>query len=126
MKRSAIVNETTYVVENICVAEPVTPSPYSGFFMVGLNDAVFETQTTPTTTNHPSGTTIAVNADASVTLTLPDGSKKQFPSGTTVITNADGTITTTVITTEQILISPATPCNIGWIYDPATETFSAS
>lgn len=36
--RSALVNETTNIVENIIVAEPVTPSPFTGYIMVGLTD----------------------------------------------------------------------------------------
>lgn len=36
---SALVNESTYIVENIIVAEPVTPSPFAGCFMVGLTDS---------------------------------------------------------------------------------------
>lgn len=122
---SALVNETTYIVENIGVAQPVTPSPYAGLFMVGLEDAVYETQTTSSTTNHAAGTTVAVNSDASITLTLPNGSTENYPAGTTVIEHADGTVTTTVYTSEQVLVTPATPCNIGWIYDPATGTFAA-
>ena len=122
---SALVNETTYIVENIGVAQPVTPSPYTGLFMVGLEDAVYETQTTSQSTTHAAGTTVAVNADASITLTLPDGSTENYPAGTTVIEHADGTVTTTVYTSEQVLVTPATPCNIGWIYDPATGTFAA-
>lgn len=122
---SALVNDTTNIVENICVAIPVTPSPYAGLIMVGLEDAVYETQTNSTVTNHPTGTNVAVNADGTVTLTLPDSSVETYPAGTTVVTNADGTVTTTVYTTEQVLVTPATPCNIGWVYDPANGTFSA-
>ena len=122
---SALVNETTYIVENIGVAQPVTPSPYAGLFMVGLEDAVYETQTTSQSTTHAAGTTVAVNADGTVTITLPDGTKENYPAGTTVVTNADGTVTTTVYTSEQVLVTPATPCNIGWVYDPATGTFAA-
>lgn len=125
MTRSAIVNETTNIVENICVADPVTPSPYAGMFMVGLQDAVYETQTTSTSTTHAAGSTVAVNADGTVTITLPDGTKENYPAGTTVVTNADGTVTTTVYTSEQVLVTPATPCDMGWIYDPATGTFAA-
>ena len=66
---SALVNDVTNIVENICVAQPVTPSPYSGLFMVGLEDPVYD---------------------------------------------ADGNI-----------VVPGTPCDIGWIYDPATGTFAA-
>lgn len=125
MTRSALVNDTTNIVENICVADPVTPSPYAGLFMVGLQDAVYETQTTSQTTTHAAGSTVAVNADGTVTITLPDGTKENYPAGTTVVTNADGTVTTTVYTSEQVLVTPATPCDIGWVYDPATGTFSA-
>lgn len=125
MTRSALVNDTTNIVENICVADPVTPSPYAGLFMVGLQDAVYETQTTSTSTTHAAGSTVSVNADGTVTITLPDGTKENYPAGTTVVTNADGTVTTTVYTSEQVLVTPATPCDIGWIYDPATGTFSA-
>ena len=122
---SAMVNETTYVVENICVGQPITPSPFSGIFMVGLEDPVYETQTTTNTATHPAGTTVTVNADATVTLTLPGGATEQFPAGTTVIEHADGTVTTTYTTFTQVLITPGTPCGMGWIYDPATGTFSA-
>lgn len=125
MTNSAIVSNTTFIVENICVAEPVDPSPFDGFFMVGLKDAVYETQTTTTTTTHQAGTTIEVNSNGTIVLTSPDGTKENFPSGTSVVTNPDGTVTTTVYTTEQILVSPPTPCEMGWIYDPATGTFSA-
>lgn len=125
MTRSAIVNETTNIVENICVAEPVTPSPYAGMIMVGLQDAVYEQQTTTQTTTHASGTTFVVNPNGTVTLTLPGGEIENYPAGTTVVTNADSTVTTTVYTSEQVLVTPATPCDIGWIYDPATGTFSA-
>lgn len=122
--RSALVNDTTNIVENICVADPVTPSPYTGMFMVGLQDAVYETQTTSTSTTHAAGTTVAVNSDGTVTITLPDGTKENYPAGTTVVTNADGTVTTTVYTTVEVLVTPATPCDIGWTYDPATGTFA--
>lgn len=123
--RSALVNDSTNIVENICVAAPVTPSPYTGLFMVGLEDPVYETQTTTHTATHPAGTTVAVNPDGSVTLTLPDGTKEEFPAGTTVIEHADGTVTTTYTTTEQVMVSAGTACGIGWTYDPATGTFSA-
>lgn len=122
---SALVNETTNVVENICVAVPVTPSPYSGLFMVGLEDAVYETQTTSQSTTHAAGSTVSVNTDGTVTITLPNGTQETYPAGTSVVTNQDGTVTTTVYTTVEIMVSPATPCNIGWIYDPATGTFAA-
>lgn len=123
--RSALVNDITNIVENICVAQPVDPSPYAGLFMVGLQDAVYETQTTTTTTNHAAGTTIGVNADGTITLTLPDGTKETYPAGTSVVTNPDGTVTTTVYTTTEVLITPATPCDIGWVYNLVTKTFSA-
>lgn len=122
---SALVNDTTFVVENIGVSQPVSPSPYAGLFMVGLEDPVYETQTITNTATHPAGTTVAVNPDGSVTLTLPSGTTEQFPAGTTVVEHADGTVTTTYTTTEQVLISSGTACGIGWIYDPATGTFSA-
>jgi hypothetical protein len=35
---SALVNITTNIVENIIVAEPVTPCPFDGYIMVGLAD----------------------------------------------------------------------------------------
>lgn len=120
-----MVNETTYVVENICVGQPITPSPFAGIFMVGLQDAVYETQETSQSTTHAAGSTVAVNADATVTITLPDGTKENYPAGTTVVTNADGTVTTTVYASEQVLVTPATPCDMGWIYDPSTGTFAA-
>lgn len=66
--RSALVNDTSMIVDNIIVADPVTPSPFSGVFMVGLKDPVYG----------------------------PDGE----------------------------IIDPGTPCDIGWIYDPVTQTFS--
>lgn len=125
MTRSALVNDATNIVENICVADPVTPSPYAGMFMVGLQDAVYEQQTTTQTTTHAAGSTVSVNTDGTVTITLPDGTKENYPAGTTVVTNADGTVTTTVYTSEQVLVTPATPCDMGWIYNPATGTFSA-
>lgn len=75
---SALVNDTTNIVENICVSVPVTPSPYGGLFMVGLEDPVYETQTTTNTATHASGSTFSVNADGSVTVTLPNGTKKSF------------------------------------------------
>lgn len=125
MTRSALVNDTTNIVENICVANPVTPSPYAGLFMVGLADAVYEEQTVTNTATHPAGTTVAVNPDGTVTLTLPGGATEDFPAGTTIVEHADGTITTTYTTTESVLITPATPCDIGWIYNPANGTFSA-
>jgi len=120
-----MVNETTYVVENICVGQPITPSPFAGIFMVGLEDAVYETQTTSQSTTHAAGTTVAVNPDASITLTLPNGTKENYPAGTTIIEHADGTVTTVVYTTQQVLVTPGTPCDMGWIYDPATGTFAA-
>ena len=123
--RSALVNDTTNIVENICVADPVSPSPYIGLFMVGLQDPVYETQTTTHTDTHPAGTTVSVNPDGTVTLPLPDGTKEQYPAGTTVVEKADGTVTTTYTTTEQVMVSPGTACDIGWVYDPATGTFSA-
>lgn len=122
--RSALVNDTTNIVENICVADPVTPSPYEGLFMVGLQDPVFETQTTTQTATHAAGTTVTVNPDGTVTLTLPDGTKEEFPAGTTVVTNADGTVTTSYTVTEQVMVSAGTACDIGWTYDPATGTFA--
>ncbi len=122
---SALVNETTFVVENIGVSQPVTPSPYAGIFMVGLEDPVYETQTVTNTATHPTGTTVAVNPDGTVTLTLPGGETEQFPAGTTVVEHADGTVTTTYTATTQVLITPGTPCDMGWIYDPVTGTFSA-
>lgn len=125
MTRSALVNNTTNIVENICVADPISPSPYVGLFMVGLQDAVYETQETSQSTTHAAGSTVAVNADATVTITLPDGTKENYPAGTTVVTNTDGTVTTTVYTSEQVLVTPATPCDIGWTYNPATGTFAA-
>lgn len=70
--RSAVINESTSIVENICVAEPVNPSPYAGYIMVGLQDAVWDYTVDP-----------------------------------------------------PVEVSPATPCDIGWIYDPVTGTFSA-
>lgn len=66
--RSALVNNSTNIVENICMAEPVSPSPYDGLYMVGLQDNVFDD--------------------------------------------------------EGNLVSAATPCDIGWVYDPVTEIFS--
>lgn len=36
--RSAIVEEVTNIVVNIIVADPVTPSPFEGYFMIGLGD----------------------------------------------------------------------------------------
>lgn len=56
------------IVENIIMAQPVDPSPFTGVFMVGLSDQVID---------------------------------------------RDGQI-----------ISEGTPCDIGWIYDPVTKTFS--
>lgn len=123
--RSALVNETTNIVENICVASPVTPSPYAGYLMVGLQDAVYETQTVTHNDTYPAGTTVVVNPDGTVTLTLPDSSVQQLPAGTTVVEQADGTVTTTYTTTENVLITPGTPCDIGWVYNPANGTFSA-
>lgn len=120
-----MVNETTYIVENICVGQPITPSPFAGIFMVGLQDAVYETQESSTSLTHEAGTTVAVNPDASITLTLPNGTTENYPAGTTVIEHADGTVTTVVYTSEQVLVTPATPCDMGWVYDPATGTFSA-
>lgn len=125
MTNSALVNDATFIVENICVAEPVTPSPYAGMFMVGLQSAVYETQTSVTTTSYPSGTVVSVNPDGSVSLNIPNVGVENFPAGTTVVTNQDGTVNVTVVTTAEVLVSPPTPCNIGWIYDPATGTFSA-
>lgn len=93
--------------------------------MVGLEDSVYETQTVTHTATHPAGTTVTVNPDGTVTLTLPGGTTEQFPAGTTVIEHADGTVTTTYTTTEQVLVAPGTACGIGWIYDPATGTFAA-
>ena len=122
---SAIVNDLTLVVENICVADPVTPSPYQGSFMVGLQSAVYEAQTNIMTTTYPTGTTVSVNSDGSVTLVIAGGSTETFPAGTTVIEKVDGTVDVTTVTTVQVLVTPATPCDIGWIYDPATGTFSA-
>lgn len=123
--RSAVVNNSTFIVENIIVADPVDPSPFDGTIMVGLQDAVYETQTTPTTNNYPSGTTVYVNSDGSVSLDVPSVGVETFPAGTTVVTNADGTVNVTIVTTQNVLISPSTPCDIGWIYDPATGNFSA-
>jgi hypothetical protein len=123
--RSALVNDSTYIVDNIIVSSPVDPSPFQGTIMVGLQDPVYETQTIRHTANHPAGTTVTTNDDGSVTLTYPDGTSENFPAGTTVIVQADGTVTTTYVTTEEVLVSPGTPCDIGWIYDPATGTFSA-
>lgn len=123
--RSALVNEITNVVENICVADPVTPSPYAGLFMVGLQDRIYEIQTISYTDTFPDGSTVTINPDSTVTITLADGTKEEFPAGTTVVTNADGTITVSYSVTEQVMVSPGTPCNIGWIYDPATGTFAA-
>lgn len=122
---SAVVNEITLIVENICVSEPVEPSPYQGMFMVGLQSAVYDNQTTVQTTSYPAGTTVTVNSDASVTLAFSDGTTQSFPPGTTVVTNADGTVNVTILVTNSVLITPATPCDIGWIYDPVTQTFSA-
>lgn len=119
-------NDTTNVVENICVAAPVTPSPYGGLFMVGLSDPVYETQTVTNTANHAAGSTVDINADSTITITLPDGTKENYPAGTTVVTNADGTVTTSYTITEEVMVSPGTICDIGWIYNPATGTFSAS
>lgn len=93
--------------------------------MVGLEDPVYETQTATHTATHPAGTTVTVNPDATVTLTLPGGATEQFPAGTTVVEHADGTVTTTYTTNDQVLVTPGTPCAIGWIYDPATGTFAA-
>lgn len=67
--RSAIVEETTNIVTNICVAVPVDPSPFAGYFMVGLVDPTYDDQ----------------------------GNE----------------------------LTPGTLCEIGWIYDLATGTFSA-
>lgn len=36
--RSALVNTNTNIVENIIVANPVTPSPFTGYIMVGLTE----------------------------------------------------------------------------------------
>lgn len=123
--RSALVNDTTYIVENICVAEPVTPSPYAGLFMVGLQDPVYEEETVTHTSTHAAGTTYVVNADGTVTLTLPDGTVEKYPEGTTLVVNQDGTVTTSYTVTEQVLVAPGTPCDMGWIYDPNTGTFFA-
>lgn len=68
--RSALVNNTTNIVENIIVASPQDPSPFAGVYMVGLDDAVIDE-------------------------------------------NGD-------------VVTPAMFCDIGWVYDPATKTFSAS
>lgn len=108
------------------MADPIVPSPYQGVFMVGLQSAVYETKTTENTVNYAAGTLVDVDTSGGITLTLPDGSKETYPTGTTVITNVDGTVSVTTYTTEQVLVSPATPCDIGWVYDPATGTFSAS
>lgn len=67
--RSALVNDTTNVVENVIMAYPQDPSPFGGVYMVGLQDAVYDE-------------------------------------------NGD-------------LVTPGTLCDIGWIYDPVTQTFSA-
>lgn len=121
--RSALVNNTSYVVENIIMADPVDPSPFDGVFMVGLVDPVYETKTDTVTTIHPAGTIVSINQDGTILLTLPDGTKETFPAGTTVITNKDKTVTTIVVTTQQIMVSPGTLCNIGWVYDPTTNNF---
>lgn len=126
MTRSALVNETTNIVENICVADPVTPSPYAGLFMVGLQDAVYEEQTVTYSTTHVAGTTVTTNPDGTITVTLPDGIEEQYPAGTTVTNNQDGTVTTSYSIQEQVVISLGTPCDMGWVYDPTTKTFSAS
>lgn len=124
MTRSAIVNEATNVVENIIVSDPVTPSPFAGTIMVGLEDPVYQNETVTVSTDHPAGTIVDINPDGSITLIYPDGTKENYPVGTTVVTNQDTTVTTTVVEVRQILVSPGTPCGIGWIYNPATGTFS--
>lgn len=123
--RSALVNDTSYIVENIIVADPVDPCPFAGQFMVGLQDPVYEEQTVTYTTTHAAGTTVTTNPDGTITVTLPDGIEEQYPAGTTVTNNPDGTVTTSYSVEEQVVVSPGTPCNIGWIYDPATGTFSS-
>lgn len=117
-------NEATNVVENIIVADPVTPSPFAGTIMVGLEDPVYRNETVTVSTDHPAGTIVDINPDATITLVYPDGTKQNYPAGTTVVTNQDTTVTTTTIQIIQVLVSPGTPCEIGWIYNPATGTFS--
>lgn len=67
--RSALVNETTNIVENIIVASPQEPSPFAGVFMVGLDIATYDE--------------------------------------------------------EGNLVTDRIMCDIGWVYDRVTQTFSA-
>lgn len=112
-------------MENICVADPVTPSPYAGMFMVGLQEPIYEEQTITHTDTWPAGTTFTSNPDGSTTVTSPDGFLDTLPAGTTFTSNPDGTTTTSYTAQEEVMIDPGTPCDIGWIYNPATNTFSA-
>lgn len=36
--RSALVNQNNNIVDNIIVADPVIPSPFEGYIMIGLAD----------------------------------------------------------------------------------------
>lgn len=125
MTRSALVNDTSYIVENIIMADPADPCPFTGMFMVGLKDPIYEEKDITYTTTFPAGTTWVENPDKTITVILPNGDIQNFPEGTIAVTNYDGTVTTTYTTTENVVIDPGTPCGIGWVYDPITKTFSS-
>lgn len=124
--RSALVNENTNIVENIIVADSVLPSPFIGYLMIGLIDPVYEDRIVTQSVTFPSDATITYNVDGSTTVILIDGTKINYPIGAIVTTNPDGTFLITYTITETIEVTPGTPCDVDWIYDPITGQFNPS
>lgn len=125
MTNSALVSVNTNIVYNIIVSDPVDPSPYDGFFMIGLVDPTFQIETVTRVAEIPSDATLVYNDDGSITVTLSDGQSAEFPNSSVVVQNPDGTYTISYTSQDKVEVNPGTPCEIGWIYDPNTGQFNA-
>ena len=124
MTRSALVNEATNIVENICVADPVAPSPYPGLFMVGLIDPVYEPQLVTYSLSYPAGSVVTTQEDGTIKVVAPGGSEEVFPSDAVVTNKEDGSITVSLSVMQNVLVVPGTECEIMWSYDPETGLFT--